>query len=59
MNANGRRARQAKNGYNHLCPRQRPGYKKRDVATAAARENRYREKQRTIQANKAKKASKK
>lgn len=37
MNANGRRAKQAKNGYAHLAPRQRPGYKIRDKAASAAR----------------------
>lgn len=35
MNASGRRQRQAKNGYMHLAPRQRPNYKKRDAATSA------------------------
>lgn len=37
MNANGRRQRQAKNGFAHLSPRQRPNYRKRDAATSAAR----------------------
>lgn len=37
MNAAGRRQRQAKNNFAHLAPRQRPGYKKRDIATATAR----------------------
>lgn len=37
MNANGRRYRQAKNGYSHLAPRQRPGYKRRDIAVASAK----------------------
>lgn len=37
MNANGRRAKQAANGYAHLAKRQRPGYRRRDLATAAAR----------------------
>lgn len=37
MNANGRRQRQARNGYAHLAPRQRPNYKRRDLAVAAAR----------------------
>lgn len=31
MNASGRRARQAKQNYSHLAPRQRPNYKKRDL----------------------------
>lgn len=35
MNANGRRYKQAKSGYNHLAPRQRPNYKKRDAETSA------------------------
>lgn len=34
MNANGRRYRQAINDFNHLAPRQRPNYKKRDAATS-------------------------
>jgi hypothetical protein len=33
---NARRRRQAANGFAHLAPRQRPNYKKRDSATAAA-----------------------
>lgn len=36
MNASGRRRRQAKQNYNHLAPRQRPNYKKRDAVSAAA-----------------------
>lgn len=36
MNASGRRQRQAKQNYNHLAPRQRPNYKKRDAVSAAA-----------------------
>jgi hypothetical protein len=35
MNANGRRARQAAQNFNHLTPRQRPNFKRRDAATAA------------------------
>lgn len=58
MNANGRRARQAKNNFRHLAPRQRPNYKKRDVAAAVAHEIAYREKQKRIAANKAKSAKK-
>jgi hypothetical protein len=42
MNANGRRQRQAKNGYNHLTPRQRPNYKMRDIATSMRHEQRLR-----------------
>lgn len=34
MNANGRRYRQATNGFKHLAPKQRPNYKKRDAATS-------------------------
>lgn len=34
MNAAGRRQRQAKNGYSHLAPRQRPNYKRRDLAAS-------------------------
>lgn len=37
MNASGRRQRQAANGYSHLAKRQRPGYKRRDMATATRR----------------------
>lgn len=37
MNASGRRQRQAKNGYAHLAPRQRPGYKRRDLAVASVK----------------------
>lgn len=35
MNASGRRYRQAAHNFNHLAPRQRPNYKKRDAATSA------------------------
>lgn len=35
MNASGRRYRQAIQGFNHLAPRQRPNYKKRDAETSA------------------------
>lgn len=52
MNANGRRQRQAKNNFGHLAPRQRPNYKKRDVAAAARHEANYREKQRAMAARK-------
>lgn len=34
MNASGRRQRQAKNGYSHWAPRQRPNYKRRDLETS-------------------------
>lgn len=34
MNANGRRARQAAQKYDHLAPRQRPNYKMRDAETS-------------------------
>lgn len=35
-NAAGRRYKQALMGFKNLTPRQRPNYKKRDAATAAA-----------------------
>lgn len=35
MNASSRRQRQAKNNFNHLAPKQRPNYKKRDAEAAA------------------------
>lgn len=54
MNANGRRQRQAKNGYKHLAKRQRPKYKARDVSFLARREAEFRAKQRRIADNKAK-----
>lgn len=34
MNTNRRRQRQAKNGFAHLTPRQRPNYKQRDIAAS-------------------------
>lgn len=37
MNANGRRARQAANGYAHLAVRQRPNYKRRDLSVATVK----------------------
>lgn len=50
MNANGRRARQAANGFAHLPPRKRPNYKMRDAESSArhlqqikATENRIRQ----------------
>jgi len=42
MNANGRRQRQAKNGYSHLAPRQRPNYKQRDIAASQRHEAKLR-----------------
>lgn len=42
MNANGRRQRQAKNGYAHLTPRQRPNYKRRDIAASQRHEQKLR-----------------
>lgn len=42
MNASGRRQRQAKNGFAHLAPRQRPNYKKRDIAASILHEQRLR-----------------
>lgn len=38
MNASGRRARQARQNFNHLAPRQRPNYKKRSKEVAAQHE---------------------
>lgn len=43
MNASGRRQRQAKNGFKHLAPRQRPNYRMRDLATSVRHEQRLRE----------------
>lgn len=42
MNANGRRQRQAKNGFKHLAPRQRPNYKVRDVQASMRHEAKLR-----------------
>lgn len=36
MNASGRRYKQALNGFKHWTTRQRPNYRKRDAASAAA-----------------------
>lgn len=36
-NTSGRRHKQAKNGFAHLAPRQRPNYKRRDVMAARKR----------------------
>lgn len=55
MNANGRRQRQAKNGYAHLAARQRPNYRKRDAATSAARLQRQIATERRMSQNKGKK----
>lgn len=50
-----RRRRQAKNGYNHLCERQRPNYKKTTAEKSARRLSRMIENQRRIQQGKKKK----
>lgn len=42
---NARRRRQAANGFSHLSPRQRPNYKRRDMATAVAHEQRLRQRE--------------
>jgi len=42
MNANGRRQRQAANGFAHLPVRKRPNYKRRDIQASIAHENRIR-----------------
>ena len=55
MNASGRRQRQAKNGYNHLAPRQRPNYKKRDKETSARHNARILATERRIKAGSKKK----
>lgn len=52
MNANGRRARQAKQNYNHLAKRQRPNYKKRDIQTSVRHEARLRAKANLMQQRK-------
>jgi hypothetical protein len=43
-----KRRRQALNDYRHLAPRQRPGYKRRDAATAAKRLQRVVERERAM-----------
>ena len=55
MNANGRRQRQAKNGYAHLAKRQRPNYRKRDVQTSIRHEQKLRETENRIRNGKKKK----
>ena len=42
---NARRRRQATNNYNHLAPRQRPNYKRRDTAVSVAHEQRLRQRE--------------
>lgn len=55
MNANGRRHKQALNGFAHLAPRQRPNYKLRDAATSAARLRKQIENERRMSQGKGKK----
>lgn len=54
MNASGRRQRQAKNNFNHLAPRQRPNYKRRDLATSVRHEANLRATAKRIAAGKKK-----
>lgn len=42
---NARRRKQAAQNYNHLAPRQRPNYKRRDVKTAAAHDAKMRQRE--------------
>lgn len=42
---NARRRRQAANGFAHLAPQQRPNYKRRDMATSMAHEQRLRQRE--------------
>lgn len=49
VNANGRRAKQAKNGFAHLTPRQRPNYKQRDAASSQRHQARLIATERRIQ----------
>jgi hypothetical protein len=55
MNASGRRFKQAKNGFKHLAPRQRPNYKKRDATAAAAHNQKVRMRENERNARKGKK----
>lgn len=55
MNANGRRARQAKMGFKNLARRQRPNYRVRDLASSVRHEMNLREKAKSMQARKGKK----
>lgn len=54
MNANGRRAKQAKNGFAHLTPRQRPNYKRRDAAASQRHQAKLLATERRIQQGKKK-----
>lgn len=51
---NARRRKQAANNYNHLTPRQRPNYKKRDAETSARHNARILATERRIQQGKRK-----
>jgi hypothetical protein len=55
-NASGRRYKQAIIGFKHLTPRQRPNYKKRDSAAAAAHNARVRQRENERNARKGQKA---
>jgi hypothetical protein len=52
---NARRRRQAANGFAHLAPRQRPNYKRRDLATSQRHEARLRETENRIRMGKSRK----
>lgn len=54
MNANGRRARQAKNNFGHLAPKDRPNYKKRSVEASQKHAARVLETERRIRMGKKK-----
>lgn len=55
MNANGRRAKQAKNNFGHLAPRDRPNYKKRDIEASKRHQARVLATERRIKAGRKKK----
>ena len=42
---NARRRKQAAQNFNHLAPQQRPNYKRRDMATSIAHEQRLRQRE--------------
>jgi len=42
---NARRIKQAAQNFNHLAPQQRPNYKRRDIATSIAHEQRLRQRE--------------
>lgn len=56
MNANGRRYRQAANGFKHLAPKQRPNYRKRDAETSKRRLDALIAKEQRIRMNSKKKS---